>query len=254
MNKTLLTQPFAPEFIKQRPGSHGKTVNYVDVASVVTRLNEGCDVWDFFIDKYEVHEEEVLVQGRLVADGVTKCAFGGSSVTVDKQGRVVSIPDDLKSAASDALKKCASLLGVGLELYGGQAGTTRTSSTPQRATATSRSPVRTGGPARSTTSQPVVPTSTSATSTTPTTGAPSPPPATTTRATSRLSVPAEDPNERATVRQLAAIHSASRRRGYNRESLALFVGETTGKKDLSHLTRDEASRVIDGLNQVSRAH
>lgn len=95
-------------------------MSYVDVASVVSRLNEACDAWDFHIDRYEVRDEEVLVQGRLVADGVTKCAFGGSSITVDKQGKAVSIPDDLKSAASDALKKGASLLGVGLELYGGQ--------------------------------------------------------------------------------------------------------------------------------------
>jgi len=31
----------------------------------------------------------------------------------------VSIADDLKAAASDALKKCASLFGVALEMYGG---------------------------------------------------------------------------------------------------------------------------------------
>lgn len=34
---------------------------------------------------------------------------------------MVSLADDLKAAASDALKKAASLLGVGLELYGAQA-------------------------------------------------------------------------------------------------------------------------------------
>ncbi len=45
--------------------------------------------------------------------------FGGSAVTLDKEGRAVSIADDLKAAASDALKKCASLFGVALEMYGG---------------------------------------------------------------------------------------------------------------------------------------
>ena len=54
----------------------------------------------------------------LTADGVVKTAFGGSSITVDSQGRIVSVADDLKAAASDSLKKCASLLGVGLEMYG----------------------------------------------------------------------------------------------------------------------------------------
>lgn len=236
MNKTLLTQPFAPESIKQRPGSHGKTLNYVDVASVVARLNEGCDAWDFFIDKYEVHDAEVLVQGRIVADGVTKCAFGGSSVTVDKQGKVVSIPDDLKSAASDALKKCASLLGVGLELYGGQPQPRPATRTTTRST--------TPRPAPGTTSAPATTSRAATTTVTPTLSSPE-------RSTPRQAVPAEDPSERATVRQLAAIHSASRRHGYSRERLAHFIGEVTGKRDLSHLSRDEASRVITGLNENS---
>jgi hypothetical protein len=45
--------------------------------------------------------------------------FGGTAVTLDKDGRAISIADDLKAAASDALKKCASLFGVALEMYGG---------------------------------------------------------------------------------------------------------------------------------------
>lgn len=234
MNKTILTHPFAPELIKQRPGSHGKTLHYVDVASVVSRLNDGCDAWDFFIDKYEVHDEEVLVQGRIVADGVTKCAFGGSSVTADKQGKVVSIPDDLKSAASDALKKCASLLGVGLELYGGQPQPRPTARTNTRSTTPRPTPETTTAPAPAPRAVTTSPTPTSSSE----------------RSTARQAVPAEDPSERATVRQLAAIHSASRRRGYSRETLAHFLGEMTGKRDLSHLSRDEASQVITGLNEA----
>ena len=55
---------------------------------------------------------------KLTADGIIKMAFGGSSITRDRGNKPVSIADDLKSAGSDALKKAASLLGVGLELYG----------------------------------------------------------------------------------------------------------------------------------------
>ena len=42
-----------------------------------------------------------------------------SQVTREKaSGALVSLGDDLKAAATDALKKCATFLGVGLHLYG----------------------------------------------------------------------------------------------------------------------------------------
>ena len=60
----------------------------------------------------------MLVLGKLTADGVTKTQFGASSVTRDRQTKdLVSVGDDLKAAATDALKKCATFLGVGLHLY-----------------------------------------------------------------------------------------------------------------------------------------
>lgn len=121
MKKDVLTRPFPAELVKQRPGRNGQMLSYVETHAVIARLNEGCDAWSFEIISHEVQDGEVIVLGRLTADGVIKCAFGGSDVTVDKSGRVVSIADDLKAAASDALKKAASLLGVGLELYGAPA-------------------------------------------------------------------------------------------------------------------------------------
>lgn len=124
MKKEILTRPFAREQIKQRKGNQGKTVNYVDIGAVIERLNEAFDHrWDFEVLRHEVRESEVVVLGKLTGDGITKSAFGCSSVTVDHDGVVVSIGDDLKAAASDALKKAASLLGVALEIYSGQAGT-----------------------------------------------------------------------------------------------------------------------------------
>jgi hypothetical protein len=83
-------------------------------------LNEAFDhEWTFEVTSHEIQENEAIVVGRLTAGGITKMHFGGSSITLDREGRVVSIADDLKAAASDALKKCASLLGVALEMYGG---------------------------------------------------------------------------------------------------------------------------------------
>ena len=121
MNKDILTRPFPPEAIKQRPGSHGKSLSYVETHSVISRLNEGCDGWSFEVVRHELHEAEVVVLGKLTADGVVKMAFGGSSITTNQSGEATSLADDLKAASSDALKKAASLLGVGLELYGGVA-------------------------------------------------------------------------------------------------------------------------------------
>lgn len=118
MNRDILCRPFAPEQIKTRPGRSGQQLQYVETHAVIARLNEGCDAWDFEIIEHSVHDDECIVLGKLTADGVIKSAFGGSSITIDQQGRVVSLADDLKSAASDSLKKCASLLGVALELYG----------------------------------------------------------------------------------------------------------------------------------------
>lgn len=132
MNRELLTRPFPAELIKQRPGRSGQTLNYVETHAVIARLNEGCDAWSFEVVSHEVQEGECIVLGRLTADGVMKCAFGGSEVTLDKSGRVVSIADDLKAAASDALKKAASLLGVGLELYGGVPATAVQAEAPQQ--------------------------------------------------------------------------------------------------------------------------
>jgi hypothetical protein len=119
MNRDILCRPFPPEAIKTRPGQHGKTLSYVDVAAVIARLNEGCDAWSFEVVSHKVEADEVIVLGKLTADGVVKMAFGGSAITLDKEGKAVSIADDLKAAASDATKKCASLLGVALEMYGG---------------------------------------------------------------------------------------------------------------------------------------
>jgi hypothetical protein len=122
VKKEILTRPFAPEQIKQRPGQHGKTLSYVDVAAIIERLNEAFEHrWDFEVVSHQVRDTEVVVLGKITADGITKSAFGGSGITLDKEGEVVSLADDLKAAGSDALKKAASLLGVGLEMYGGQA-------------------------------------------------------------------------------------------------------------------------------------
>ena len=113
----LLARPFGD--IKNRPGRNGQSVSYVEAHSVVQRLNDAlAGDWCFRVLEREILDGEVIVLGELRAGEVVKQAFGGSEVTKTRDGKVVSLADDLKSAATDALKKAATLLGVALQLYG----------------------------------------------------------------------------------------------------------------------------------------
>jgi len=113
MNRDLLEHPFDRAQIKQRKGRNG-VLDYVEGHTVVARLNAALDgAWSF-----EVVAHEVLVLGKLTAAGIVKMQFGASQVTRDRETKaLISLGDDLKAAATDALKKCATFLGVGLHLY-----------------------------------------------------------------------------------------------------------------------------------------
>ncbi len=110
----VLSRPFTD--IKTRPGRNGQAISYIEGHAIVHRLNEALvGDWSFRVLEREVLEQEVLVLVELRAGDVVKHAFGGSELTRTREGKVVSIADDLKSAATDALKKAATLLGVGLQ-------------------------------------------------------------------------------------------------------------------------------------------
>jgi hypothetical protein len=118
MNRDLLEKPFPLEHIKQRKGREGM-VDYIDAPHVIQRLNEAFNGdWTFEIADDRILENEVIVRGRLTAVGITKTQFGAKDITRAKaDGEIISLGDDLKAAATDCLKKCATLFGVGLHLY-----------------------------------------------------------------------------------------------------------------------------------------
>jgi hypothetical protein len=118
MNRALLEKPFEPAQIRQRKGRNG-LLDYVEGHTVIARLNEAFEgAWSFEVVSHEIREGEVLVLAKLAAEGVVKMQFGASQVTRDRETKaLVSLGDDLKAAATDALKKCATFLGVGLHLY-----------------------------------------------------------------------------------------------------------------------------------------
>src|SRR3989442_13924553 len=119
MNRELLEKPFSPDQIQQRKGLDGDVLDYVAGAAVIQRLNDVFNAeWTFEILDHSIRDREVVVLGKLTAQGIAKCQFGKSKITRTKETKAeVSIGDDLKAAATDSLKKCATLFGVGLHLY-----------------------------------------------------------------------------------------------------------------------------------------
>lgn len=121
----FILQKTPSRFIKQRPAKGGGSWNYVDVAYVQKSLNLmfGWD-WDFEIldEKVLIEANEVVVKGRLTCrtNGITivKTQYGNKDIIFKRDSKIpLSIGNDLKSAASDSLKKCASLIGIAQDVF-----------------------------------------------------------------------------------------------------------------------------------------
>ncbi|MEP6775524.1 MAG: Rad52/Rad22 family DNA repair protein [Chloroflexota bacterium] len=114
--------------IKLRQGRGGMQFSYVEHGYVTERLNLVFGFnWDFEVVDKQILEDEVIVEAKLTVrtpggQTILKTQFGGADIkrhtSGARSGKPLSIADDYKAAASDALKKCASLLGIGLDLYG----------------------------------------------------------------------------------------------------------------------------------------
>src|SRR5438552_8407149 len=117
-----LAAPFDLTFTDVRGGVEMK---YVSGEQVVTRLNEvlGVGGWSFRVLGHDIHPQadEVWALGELVAEigerTVTRQQFGSQKLRRSRStGAPLDLGFDLKGASTDAMKKCASLLGVGLYL------------------------------------------------------------------------------------------------------------------------------------------
>ena len=104
----------------------GVAIEYLTGEQVISRLLHVLGVcgWSFHILEHDIHLEadDVWVLGELrllltPGDPVVRQQFGSSKI---KRARSTGVPldigFDLKSAATDCLKKCATLVGVGLYL------------------------------------------------------------------------------------------------------------------------------------------
>ncbi len=125
--RAVLTQRTPSAVVKQRRGPGGLKFSYVEHSWVTRTLNEAFAWnWSWEILEWRLipqdEPNEVFVLGKLTVNTptgtITKQQFGSASVKRSKSSKKpLSVGDDLKAASSDALKKCASLLGLALDLY-----------------------------------------------------------------------------------------------------------------------------------------
>jgi hypothetical protein len=103
-----LAEPFDASDIQQRPGRGGMTFDYVDARAVAQRLDDVVTPtgWEFTCS---VIPGSDIVKGRLVIDGIAREDHGYPNSDSDDE--------PIKSATSDALKRCAVLFGIGRHLY-----------------------------------------------------------------------------------------------------------------------------------------
>ena len=117
-----LAEPFPQELLRE---NKAKGLIYVPIAEVIARLNRvlGVPNWSTCIVRTwrePDHPDWVLSLVRLtirIGDQTfEREGIGGQQVKHRKSGDVVDLGDEYKGAYSDALKKAAQSLGVGLEL------------------------------------------------------------------------------------------------------------------------------------------
>ena len=122
-----LAAPFEEKDLKHRPGRAGMTFTYADARAVAQRLDDvlGLTGWQF--------EVKVADPAHSVVHGSLTLIIEGKVTIREDFGYPNSAQDDepLKSAASDALRRCAAQVGVGRSLYSPERGT----QTPYRAAA-----------------------------------------------------------------------------------------------------------------------
>ena len=115
-------------YVRKRPAKGGGTWDYVSGGYVkkVLNLMFGWD-WDFEVLEDKIMHDEAIVKGRLTCRSngrtIIKTQYGNKDIMykrgTDANGNRVplSIGNDLKSAATDCLKKCAAEIGIAADIY-----------------------------------------------------------------------------------------------------------------------------------------
>ena len=109
--------------IKTRPALGGGTWQYVSGTYVQKVLNLMFGwAWDFEIVSEIIQDGEAIVKGKLIVNTggqkIIKTQYGNKKIMKKRNtGEALSLGNDLKAAATDALKKCAAQLGIAQDVY-----------------------------------------------------------------------------------------------------------------------------------------
>lgn len=113
------------KYVYKRPAKGGGQWDYVTVSYVQRVLDFVFGFnWDFEIVEHGKENDHVWVLGKLTVKNpegtrtIVKTQFGRSDVKQKRDGGNLDYGNDLKAATSDALKKCASMLGIARDIYG----------------------------------------------------------------------------------------------------------------------------------------
>jgi hypothetical protein len=123
----FLFQKTPQEHIYTRPAKGGGTWNYVTGTYVKKVLNYCFGWrWDFEIKEHGREGDLVYILGRLTIKDknnnpvIVKEQFGRADIKYKRGTKdPLDYGNDLKSATTDALKKCASEIGIASDVYGG---------------------------------------------------------------------------------------------------------------------------------------
>ena len=122
-----IIQKTPAEHIYHRAGKGGGQFDYVTGTYIKKMLNYTFGwMWDFEVKNHGREGDLVWVLGRLIIKDkkgtpmIVKEQFGRADVKYykDRAKGHLDFGNDLKSAATDALKKCASELGIASDVYG----------------------------------------------------------------------------------------------------------------------------------------
>lgn len=115
-----------PQEMEKTVNKSGTVLTYVPVSEIINRLNKvlGVDKWSFTIVRCErdAHDPDFVVAHVRIdwyqtdSACVSRDGFGGQKIKRKKDGTIIDLGDEFKGAISDALKKSAQTLGVGLYL------------------------------------------------------------------------------------------------------------------------------------------
>ncbi len=121
-----LMQPFPPEAIKTRQGGGNSRLSYVEGHTVIHRLIDAtANHFDLRVLNIEQKGDLLTALVELTIPGLGSRQHMGVQKVSERGGE-----DLVKGAITDAMKKAATLFGVGLELYGPDYGADDTSTTP----------------------------------------------------------------------------------------------------------------------------